>query len=80
MNVATSFRKGQWVQERIMRQEKLWIQNRKIPTSQQGKNAKMMCMLEDEGTMMIVQECIAGAGESEYLDLIFTDCNNQFLY
>lgn len=40
----------------------------------------MICMLEDEGTMMIVQECIAGAGESQYLDPIVTDCNNQFIY
>lgn len=66
LNVAICFRKSQWGQERILRQEKSWIQNRKITVSQQGKNAKMRCMLEDEGTMIVVQECIAGAGASEY--------------
>lgn len=62
-----------------MRQERLWIQNRSIPTSQQGKNATMIWMLEDEGTMMIVQECIAGAGDSKYPDPIFSCVNNQLL-
>lgn len=66
MGVATSFQKGQRVQERILRHEKLWIQSRKIPVSQQGKNTKMMIMLEDEGTMMAVQECRASAGASMY--------------
>lgn len=56
MNVAISFQKGQSIQERIMRSERMWIQHRNIPTSQQGKNAKIMCMLEDEGTMIAVQE------------------------
>lgn len=69
MNVAICFRKGQWVQERILKNEKMWIQFRKIPESRQGKNVKMICMLEDEGTMMIVQECIASAGASKYLIL-----------
>lgn len=66
MNIASMFQKGQRVQERILKHEKLWIQKRRIPTSKQGKNAKMMCMLEDEGTMMVVQECIASAGASKY--------------
>lgn len=65
MNVAVSYRGGKDVQERIMKHEKLWIQKRRIPASTQGKNAKMMCMLEDEGTMMVVQKCIAGAGSSK---------------
>lgn len=66
LRVAACFQQGKWVQERILRHEKLWIQHHKIPVSNQGKNTKMMVMLEDEGTMNIVQECIAGAGASRY--------------
>lgn len=65
INVAVIFQKGQRVQERILKHEKMWIQKRRIPTRKQGKNAKMMCMLGDEGTMMVVQECIASAGASK---------------
>lgn len=49
-----------------MKEEKIWIQKRRIPTGQQGKNAKMICMLEDEGTMIAVRECITTAGTSIY--------------
>jgi hypothetical protein len=66
MNVAIGYQKGQHVQERILKHEKRWIQTRTIPISQQGKNAKMFCMLEDEGTMLVVQEYIASAGSSKY--------------
>lgn len=65
MNIAICCRKGQRVQERILKHKKLWIQKRKIPVSKQGKNAKMLCMLEDEGTIMVIQECIAKAGPSK---------------
>lgn len=76
LNVATGFRKGQWVQERIIKHEKLWIQTRKIPVSLQGKNAKMMCMLEDEGTMEVVQKCIASAGSSRFYQKLIFYINN----
>lgn len=70
LNVAIVFKKGQQVQERILKHEKLWIQKRRILVSKQGKNAKMMCMLEDEGTMMVVQECIASAGASMFFSIL----------
>jgi hypothetical protein len=36
---------------------------RKIPQSQQGRNAKTICMLEDEGTLMAVEEYMTGEGK-----------------
>lgn len=66
MNVAVCFQKAQRVQERILKHERLWIRSRQIPTGKQGRNAKMMCMQEDEGTMAVVQECIASAEASKY--------------
>lgn len=65
MNVAIGYQKGKEVQERIMKHERGWIQNRKIPLSRQGKHAKIVSMLEDEGTIMAVHECIASAGQSK---------------
>lgn len=73
MHVARCFRKGQWVQERVIKHETMWIRYRTIPASQQGRNSKMMCMLEDEGTMMVVQECIATAGASKNHYLLYFD-------
>jgi hypothetical protein len=61
MNVAIGFGKGAKVRDRILDNEKQWIKGRKIGSSKQGKMAKMVSMLEDEGTMMAIQKCIASA-------------------
>jgi hypothetical protein len=71
MNVAICYQKGRKVQERILRLERGWVRHRKMPISGQGKNSKMLCMLEDEGTMIAVQEFLATAGQGKNTIIIF---------
>lgn len=71
MNVAIFYQKCRKVQERILRLERAWVKHRKIPISGQGKNSKMLCMLEDEGTMMAVQQVLATAGQGKNTIIIF---------
>lgn len=64
LNVATGFGKGRSVAERIMRQEKTWIQEGSIQDERQGKHAKVIRLLEDEGTELAAREYCEEAGDN----------------
>jgi len=52
--------------ENVIRWEKSWIMIRTIDSSLCGKHAKSPSMLNDEGTIIAVRECIDKAGKSMY--------------
>jgi hypothetical protein len=53
---------GEASADRIRAQESLWVRFRCFPDSLQGRHAKTHCMLEDEGTLLVMREYMAGAG------------------
>jgi hypothetical protein len=63
---AIGFGKGKYVAERILRQEREWVQQRSITHGRRGKHVKVACMLEDEGTLMAAREYLEDAGERMY--------------
>jgi hypothetical protein len=67
LNTAIGFGKGRFVAERILRQERDWIQRRIITHGQRGKHIKVVCMLEDEGTLIAARQYIEDVGESMYI-------------
>jgi hypothetical protein len=64
LNCATGFGRAKHVAERILRQERTWVQTRTISHGNRGKHIKAICMLEDEGTMIAVREYLENSGES----------------
>ena len=52
-----------FVAERIRLHECQWVKYRTIPESGQGKNARIACMLEDQGTCMAMDEYISSVGK-----------------
>ena len=68
--------KKRHVAERIRVQESLWVRQRSIPESGQGKNARVECLLEDRGTRSAMEQYISGTGKhanSEGLAQVVTD-------
>ena len=80
MQVARHAIKKKHVAERIRAQETLWIQQRTIPESGQGRNARVECLLEDRGTRLAMEQYISRAGKhanSEGLAQAVTDYWNM---
>jgi len=61
--VAATGERGERVRNRNMDNEKDWIKNRLIPSSQRGKSRMLHRLIDDVGTRLALQEYIAGAGE-----------------
>jgi hypothetical protein len=70
-NVATGYGKGHRVMLRILANEKEWIQSGYIAAGHQGKNNKMRCMLEDEGTQIATAKYICGVGDCIFSLLLY---------
>ncbi|KAI5850556.1 hypothetical protein DFP73DRAFT_591438 [Morchella snyderi] len=70
INVAIGFGKDAKVRERIIGNEKQCIKDRKIESSKQGRAAKLIGMLEDQGTIIAIQECIGSASGGVKADMI----------
>ena len=63
IQVARHALKKKHVAERIRVQESLWVRQRSIPESGQGRNARVECLLEDQGTHSAMKQYIFGAGK-----------------
>jgi hypothetical protein len=61
--VAGWYSKKGWLAQRIRSHECSWIRQRTIPSSRQGLHAKTQCLLEDEGTLIAVEEYMTRAGK-----------------
>lgn len=71
INVAIGFGRGYHVARRILRQEKEWIKSRMIIEGVQGKHAKVVSMLKDEGTGLAVRQYLEEAGESKRSSILY---------
>ncbi|KAG0644571.1 hypothetical protein HOY80DRAFT_1028413 [Tuber brumale] len=63
--VASTYRKGRDVAERIVKTEKEWVKNRVVPSGKQGRTAKVPSMIEDQATRRVVEEYIERAVREE---------------
>jgi hypothetical protein len=64
LSIAGGYRRGRKSADRIIQQEREWIVNGIIPLSQQGRHAKVLCMLEDPGIREAMMEYIHGTGRN----------------
>ncbi|RPB01805.1 hypothetical protein L873DRAFT_1788137 [Choiromyces venosus 120613-1] len=63
--VASTYRKGRDVAERIVKTEKEWVKNRIVPSGKQGRTAKVPSMIEDQATRRVVEQYIEKAVREE---------------
>ncbi|CUS09436.1 unnamed protein product [Tuber aestivum] len=63
--VASTYRKGRDVAERIVKTEKEWVKNRVVPSGKQGRTAKVPSMIEDQATRRVVEQYIEKAVREE---------------
>ncbi|PUU74314.1 hypothetical protein B9Z19DRAFT_1093142 [Tuber borchii] len=63
--VASTYRKGRDVAERIVKTEKEWVKNRVVPSGKQGRTAKVPSMIEDQATRGVVEQYIERAIREE---------------
>jgi len=69
--VASTYRKGRDVAERIVKTEKEWVKNRVVPSGKQGRTAKVPSMIEDQATRKVVEQYIERAVREEGMFVIF---------
>jgi len=58
---------GQRVRRRIMRDEAPWVKKHVIPKSNQGRQRKVVTLLEDPETILAVRQHILQVGESKFI-------------
>lgn len=69
--VASTYRKGRDVAERIVKTEKEWVKNRVVPSGKQGRTAKVPSMIEDQATRRVVEQYIERAVREEGMFVVF---------
>lgn len=64
--VADGGRWGRQIRKRIMWQEVSWVKRRDIEKPKQGQHQKILYMLDDAETMLIVRNYINSVGDSKW--------------
>jgi ABC-type ATPase with predicted acetyltransferase domain len=64
--VAKDYNRREYTGRKIVKWEKEWVQNRRIPESKAGKHKVSLSLLDDEATLCAIRDFMKTQGEGRY--------------